>query len=301
MPQEAEPQPGDADWDIVSGVGLTAIGVAAVRAMEAVHDHPLVTDPYAASFVRAAASQLPSPLPVTPEEAARDAAFPWFTLSDYVAVRSRFFDEFFTMAGDAGIGQVVILAAGLDTRAFRLEWPSGMTVFEVDAPLVLAFKDHVLGADGAAATCDRRTVASDLREDWTAALRAAGFDTGRPAAWLAEGLFPYLTRDAQESLLASVHEISAPGSRFAVEFGDADMAAMADEPAIQEAASRVDWDFVALWETGERRNPASWLHDHGWTVAVTSIAAAADRYGRPLDVTPMAILGASLLISAEAI
>ena len=185
-----------ADWDVVSGVGVTALAAAAMRAVEGHHAEPLVRDPYAVAFVKAAADQLPSPLPVTPEEAAADPGFPWFGMAHYVAVRSRFFDGFFAAATGAGLRQAVILAAGLDTRTFRLDWMPGTTVYEIDAPMVLAFKDSVLAGQGAVPRCDRRAVAADLRTDWPAALREAGFDPAAPTAWLAEGLFPYLTDEA---------------------------------------------------------------------------------------------------------
>ena len=207
-----DPEP--AGWDIVSGVGVTALGAAAMRAMEGHHAEPLVRDPYAAAFVEAAASQLPGRMAVTPEEAAADPEFPWSGMAHYVAVRSRFFDDFFAAAAGAGLRQAVILAAGLDTRAFRLDWMPGATVYEIDAPMVLAFKDSVLAGQGAAARCDRRTVTADLRADWPAAVREAGFDPAVPTAWLAEGLFPYLTDEAIDDLLGQVHELSAPGSRI---------------------------------------------------------------------------------------
>jgi methyltransferase (TIGR00027 family) len=206
--------PESAGWDIVSGVGVTALGAAGMRAMEGHHPEPLVRDPYGAAFVEAAADQLPGRIPVTPEEAAADPDFPWFGVGNYVAVRSRFFDDFFAAAAGAGLQQAVILAAGLDTRAFRLRWMPGTTVYEVDAPMVLAFKDAVLAGQGAVGHCDRRTVTADLRTDWPTAVREAGFNPSEPTAWLAEGLFPYLGDEAMASLLGHVHKLSAPGSRI---------------------------------------------------------------------------------------
>src|SRR5580693_3534194 len=205
------------DWDIVSGVGITALGAAAMRAMEGYHAEPLVRDPYAAGFVEAVAGRLPRPMPVTPEEAAGDPDFPWPGMAHYVAVRSRSFDDFFAAAAGAGLRQAVILGAGLDTRAFRLDWMPGTTVYEIDAPMVLAFKDSVLAGQGAVPRCDRRTVAADLRADWPAAVREAGFNPAEPTAWLAEGLLPYLSDELMESLLGHVHKLSAPGSRIAAD------------------------------------------------------------------------------------
>lgn len=291
--------PEQADWDIVNGVGLTALGAAATRAIESRHPAPLVNDPYAAAFVRAAASQLPSPMPATPEEADRDQNFPWRALATYAGVRSKFFDSFCDAAAEAGIPQAVILAAGLDTRAFRLGWPSGTRVYEVDAPLVIAFKDRVLGSTSATPRCERHAVTCDLREDWPSALRRAGFDPELPAAWLAEGLLPYLQDDARETLLASADELSAPGSRLAVEHMDSAMAEMAREPVINAAATRLNLDFAAIVTAASEHDPATWLHRHGWSVTVKTASEVAEAYGRPLDDVPVDTLRTSLLINAE--
>ena len=136
-----------------------------------------------------------------------------------MAVRTKFFDEFFLDATNAGIRQVVILASGLDARAYRLPWPDGTTVYEIDQPQVIEFKSRTLAELGAQPTAHRRAVAIDLRDDWPAALRAAGFDPAQPSAWSAEGLLGYLPPDAQDRLLDTITELSAPGSRIATESG----------------------------------------------------------------------------------
>jgi methyltransferase (TIGR00027 family) len=288
-----------AGWDIVSGVGLTALGVAAVRAIEGHHPEPLVRDPYAAAFVRAAADQLPAPMATTPEEAAADPEFPWFAMAHHVAVRSKFFDDFFrTATAEAGIRQAVILAAGLDTRAFRLDWPSGAAVYEIDAPLVIAFKDSVLRDHGAAPRCDRRTVAIDLREDWPVALRDAGFDPASPAVWLAEGLFPYLTDEAIGALLSRVHELSAPGSRIAIEHLPVGVSTLSDTAA-QAVRSRAGEETAAMWVTEQRHDSAVWLRDHGWAAAVDPVPAVAESYGRPMTDTPLGTLRTALFITGR--
>ena len=194
-------------WDIVSSVGLTALVVAAGRSVDTHRRDGLISDPYAERFVAAAEPPTPLPTrPVTPRSDSEDEL--WQMMSGYMGVRTRFFDEFFDAAGRAGIRQAVILAAGLDARAQRLEWAPGTTLFEVDQPAVLAFKDEVLGEapGGGRPRCDRRTVAVDLRDDWTGALGGAGFDPSAPTAWLAEGLLPYLPAEAQEALLEAVDE-----------------------------------------------------------------------------------------------
>lgn len=279
-----DPEP--AGWDIVSGVGITALGAAAMRAMEGHHAEPLVRDPYAAAFVGAAAGQLPGPIPVTPEEAAADPGFPWSGMGHYVAVRSRFCDDFFAAAAGAGLRQAVILAAGLDTRAFRLHWQPGTTVYEIDAPMVLAFKDSVLASQGAVTRCERRTVTADLRADWPAALREAGFDPAAPTAWLAEGLFPYLTDEAMEFLLGHVHKLSAPGSRITADHMPGGTSAIEGSLA-REIQSRASEELTTIWIAGQQHDPASWLLVHGWTTGLSRVSWVASAYGRPMtDVQP---------------
>jgi methyltransferase (TIGR00027 family) len=132
-------------------------------------------------------------------------------MSDVMAVRTRYFDEFFAQGAKAGIRQAVILASGLDSRTHRLRWPSGTTVFEIDQPRVIEFKTATLTDLGAGPLADRRVVAIDLRQDWPAALRQAGFDADRPTAWIAEGLLGYLPPDAQDQLLDNITALSAEG------------------------------------------------------------------------------------------
>jgi methyltransferase (TIGR00027 family) len=296
-----------ADWDVTSGAGFMALAVAAARAVESRRASPLLRDPYAEAFVLAAA--LPSPVPTTPEAAAADQSFPWDMVNSYVAVRSRFFDEFFAAASDgasdgasdAGIRQVVILAAGLDTRAFRLEWPDGVTVYEVDAPLVLSFKEKVLRETGARARSVRNVVATDLREDWSAALRGAGFDPSLPTAWLAEGLLIYLPDDAKASVVAAVAELSAPGSRAAIDHITSPTGDMAANAAFREAARRTDFDIDVdtVWSAGQEYDPVEWLRASGWSVGVSPIAAVAEGYGRPLSPNLPEGMLTALLVTAH--
>jgi methyltransferase (TIGR00027 family) len=278
--------PKPADWNIVSGVGVTALGVAAMRAVESRHAEPLVCDPYAAAFVAAVAGQLPRPMPVTPEEAAADPDLLWSGMAHYVAVRSRFFDGFLAAAAGAGLRQAVILAAGLDTRAFRLDWTPGATVYEIDAPMVLAFKDSVLAGQGAMPRCDRRTVTADLRADWPAPLREADFDPATPTAWLAEGLVPYLTDEAIDFLLGHVHELSAPGSRITADHMPGGTSAIGDS-LTRGVASGADEELATIWIAGQQHDPASWLLSHGWTTSVSQASWVASGYGRPMtDLQP---------------
>jgi methyltransferase (TIGR00027 family) len=286
-----------ADWDIVTGVGLTALAVAGGRAIETHRPDRLVADPYAEAFVQAA--RPPVPIPTRPG-ADHHPAIPWESMATYMGVRSKFFDEFFASASEAGIRQVVLFAAGLDCRAFRLDWPSGTAVYELDAPRVLDFKDQVLDRQGVRPRCERRKVACDLREDWPSALREAGFDPGVPTAWLAEGLLPFLPDDAKETLLSRLNEVSASGSRIAAEHLNGDVATLLREPAFGEMANRFGFDLSELWPANQNHDVAGWLTGHGWAVTTDPAIAVADRYGRPFDDVLLQPMRSSLLITAQA-
>ncbi|ALE83137.1 SAM-dependent methyltransferase [Pseudonocardia sp. HH130629-09] len=283
----------DDQWDITSSVGVTALAVAAGRALETRRPDRLVEDPYAQRFVDAAGTL--SAVPQHPD----DPADPWVVQAGYQGVRSRFFDEALTGAGTT---QVVLLAAGLDARALRLPWPAGTTVFEVDQPKVLDFKDGVVAEAGMTPTARRVTVPVDLRHDWPAALAAAGFDPARPTAWLAEGLLPYLPVDAEQLLFERVHALSVPGSRIAVEhFGD-QVERIADDPSFRVAAQEMlpGTDVRELFFAEPRTEPCdAWLRRHGWTVTARTARDVAAGYGRPLGGTVADILGATTLLWAD--
>ena len=201
----------DDHWDIVSSVGYTALLVAGWRALHAVSPQPLVRDEYAKLFIAASQDPYLAGVLANPGTSVDETAFPRL-----YGVQTRFFDDFFSSAGEAGIRQAVIVAAGLDSRAYRLEWPDGTTIFEVDLPKVLEFKARVLNEQGATARARRSEVAADLRTDWPTPLKAAGFDPQIASAWSVEGILPYLTDDAQTTLFTRISELCAPGSRVAV-------------------------------------------------------------------------------------
>jgi methyltransferase (TIGR00027 family) len=231
----------DDTWDIATSVGTTAVMVAAARAAETEEPDPLIRDPYAKLLVSEAGTgvwenMLDGSLIAKVEEFDPEAAAIFRHMRSYQAVRTHFFDAHFAGAVAAGIRQVVILASGLDSRAYRLDWPAGTTVYEIDQPKVLAYKSATLAAHGATPSADRHEVPIDLRQDWPAALVAKGFDPEAPTAWLAEGLLMYLPADAQDRLFTQISELSAPGSRIAVETA----ASHADERSFR-AGGRRTW------------------------------------------------------------
>ena len=211
----------DESWVLASSVGATATMVAAGRAIATRDPRGLIDDPFAEPLVRAVGidfftKMIDGELDITdidPESAPRVQAN-----IDEVALRTKYFDEYFSRATDVGIRQAVILASGLDSRAYRLPWPDATTVYELDQPDVIEFKTSTLAGIGAVPAAQRRTVSIDLRDDWPAALRAAGFQDGSPTAWLAEGLLIYLPPEAQDRLFDNITALSATGSTIATEY-----------------------------------------------------------------------------------
>jgi len=269
-------------WDLASSVGATATMVAAARAMATTADNALINDPFAEPLVRAVGVDFFTRLvtgELRPEDLDSDSeSVGMQRMTDNMAVRTKFFDEFFLTATQAGIRQAVILASGLDSRAYRLAWPAGTTVYEIDQPDVIEFKTRTLAELGAEPTAKRRTVAMDLRYDWPSALIEEGFDPNQPTAWSAEGLLGYLPPDAQDRLLDTITELSVPGSRVAVEsLPNIDPAD--HEKAIermQAASARwrdhgFDLDFAELIYLGDRNEAASYLGDHGWQLSRNSV------------------------------
>lgn len=271
-------------WDIVSSVGATALGVATSRALETEQPDPLVRDDYAALFVTASGHEAMNRL--------LDAAptqSPSLMNSGGIGLRTKFYDDHFLAAAADGVRQAVILAAGLDARAYRLAWPSGTVVFELDQAKVLEFKREVLDEHRAVPAADRRAVAVDLRDDWPAALLDAGFDPAAPTVWSAEGLLPYLPGPAQDSLFALIENLSAPGSSLALDVlnRDMDLDLLAEFQAEHMSNTPMAViDLRELFYTDERAEPEPWFTSHGWTVNSLSVPDLSIRYHRPLPPIP---------------
>ena len=283
----------DDTWDIKSSVGSTAVMVAAARAFETEQPDALISDPYARLLVNNAGADVLWEAMLDPEVVAKieaideESAARMQHMRGYQAVRTHFFDSYFADAVAAGIRQVVILASGLDSRAYRLDWPAGTTVYEIDQPQVLDYKSSTLAEAGATPSADRREVAIDLREDWPAALRAAGLDPTKPTAWLAEGLLMYLPAEAQDKLFTQIGELSSAGSRVSAE--TAPMHAEERRQQMRERMKKVA-DELGLEETvdvGElmyrdehRANVADWLNEHGWRATAQNSIDEMHRLGR---------------------
>ena len=272
-------------WAITELVGATALGVAAARAVETAGGDPLIHDDFAQTLVSSAG-------PAWARLA--DPELAWLDGDehgqrahrlgiDYQAVRTHFFDEYFDNAVSAGIRQVVILAAGLDSRAYRLNWPPGTAVHEIDQPKVLDYKTGILERHGAVPTASRRPVPVDLRDDWPAALSATGFDRTQPTAWLAEGLLPYLPSDAQDRLFEMFTALSAPGSQVAIEVFGMNSRSNSQRWLRMRERLGLDVNVQALtYHEPDRSDAIQWLTDHGWQVNAVNNRDEMARLGRPV-------------------
>jgi methyltransferase (TIGR00027 family) len=266
------PRAHDDNWDLASSVGVTATMVAAGRAMATKDPRGLINDPFAEPLVRAVGVDLftkmmDGELDLDAIENASPARMQ--AMTDGMAVRTKYFDDYFIDATGTGVRQVVILASGLDARAYRLPWPDGTVVYEIDQPQVIEFKTTTLAGIGAEPTATRRTVAIDLRADWPTALKAAGLDTSAPTAWLAEGLLIYLPPEAQDRLFDNITALSAPGSTIATEFVPGIIDFDADRVREMSGAfrdHRVDIDMASLVYAGDRNHVVDYLRSKGWNV-----------------------------------
>jgi methyltransferase (TIGR00027 family) len=289
----------DDTWDIATSVGTTAVMVAAARAIETDSPDPLIRDPYAKLLVSEAGTgvwetMLDDSMVAKLESIDAESAAVFQHMRSYQAVRTHFFDTHFAAAVAAGIRQVVILASGLDSRAYRLDWPAGTTVYEIDQPKVLAYKSATLAAHGVTPSADRHEVPIDLRQDWPAALQREGFDPKAPTAWLAEGLLMYLPADAQDRLFAQITELSAPCSRIAVETA----ASHADErrqemrERFQRVADQLGIEQTVdvqdlIYHDDDRAVVVDWLNGHGWRATAQNSADEMRRLDRWVDGVPM--------------
>jgi methyltransferase (TIGR00027 family) len=307
------PRTDNDSWDITESVGSTALGVAAARAAETDSENPLIRDPFARAFLEAAGEGMWS-LMANPAKFAElanrepDVRAHMQMMIDFMAVRTAFFDEFFLQAAASGVRQAVILAAGLDARAWRLPWPQGTTVYELDQAKVLQFKSTTLQKQHAQPTSTLVSVAVDLRQDWPKALQEAGFDPSIPTVWSAEGLLRYLPAQAQDLLFERIQALSSAGSWLAVNAPaktalDPDLLARQRDQSqrFRSVASRmldVDVpDLEDLWYPEERTDVVDWLRAHDWEASAITMSQMLTRYGR--GVPDDTILPPTVFVSAQ--
>jgi methyltransferase (TIGR00027 family) len=266
-------------WDLASSVGATATMVAAARAAASRRPDPVIDDPFAEPLVRAVGLDLFTKVASGELDFADvddDAGFP--RMVDTFAARARFYDDYFAAAGAAGVRQVVIVASGLDARPYRLSWPAGTTLYEIDQPEVIEFKTKTLAALGAVAGVEHRPVGIDLREDWPTALLSAGFDSAQPTAWLAEGvLIGFLPPEAEVRLLDNVDAFSAAGSTFAADYGTVSAQTQTEQQQARIMTDRwrehgLDLHIPDLTYPGEHTDVAAYLREHGWDTDRSGLA-----------------------------
>lgn len=257
--------------EAVAGTGLL---VAAIRARESRRDDRLFDDPFAEKLAGAAgARDLDAAIAASGERS-----------TVQIVVRTRFWDEaLLRVTGRPAVRQVVLVAAGMDARAYRLDWPAGVTVYELDQPAVMEAKDRLLAGDTPRAR--RVPVGVDLTEDWPSALTASGFDATVASVWLMEGLLQYLDEAEVRALFARVDELSAPGSVLLYDVvGRTLLQSQAMAGLVKSMATQ-----GAPWLFGSD-NPGELAERHGWRAAVTDIAVPGNEWKRwfapavPMDV-----------------
>jgi methyltransferase (TIGR00027 family) len=277
----------------INMIGRTALEVARLRATEDRRPDRLFTDPYAAIFLDAAGFSVTSPL------AKKDATRGFEAImGEQVAVRTRFLDEALTAAVTDGCHQVVLVASGMDSRPWRLNWPPATDLFELDQRGVLQFKDKVM-ATRSEPHGVRHPVPVDLRADWTTELLRAGFRPDRKAVWLIEGVLYALDETAEDQLLAAIITVSAPGSRLAFDHVET-------SAPLRAALTQMHPGLVTLWQSGPT-DPAAWLRQHGWRPDLHALEPLAREYGRHIhpaydpekEGTAHAWLGRALLPSLK--
>ncbi|OAT69176.1 hypothetical protein AWB85_22005 [Mycobacteroides immunogenum] len=261
---------------------------AALRALESRRGHPLIDDPLSALLVNAANEPLSTALLAAgfPDTATEDGGR-MFMLLSAAGLMARYGDDFLLNEIRAGARQVVLFATGLDTRVYRLDWPDGTTVYEVDYPHTLEFGSGVLKEHGAVARVIHRQVpAASMTHPWGEDMCAAGFDPDQPTAWLiSPAIIAGLTGSDQDVLFERIIEMSAPGSVVNCDADNfvpsVDRWDAAVEPLAPEQVKAAN--IWMLTYPDARMRPGEWLAGHGWRTSTTTIAQIAAHYGRPYD------------------
>jgi methyltransferase (TIGR00027 family) len=243
-------------------IAATGLLVAAMRAEESAREDRLFNDPFAERLAGEEGRQLLAQATAETGES-----------SPQIVIRTRFWDEALLRAEADGVSQVVILAAGMDARAYRLPWQAGTTVYEVDQPQVIAIKDERLA--GEKARCLRIAVGIDLAEDWPNTLQSQGFSASSRTVWLIEGLLQYINASDVETLFARIDALSAPGSVLLYDIvGTTLMEAAFLQPTLEFMRQ-----LGAPW-TFSTDTPAALVEGRGWTATVTDVAEPGNSWNR---------------------
>ncbi|MGW0737711.1 SAM-dependent methyltransferase [Streptomyces sp. NPDC002851] len=230
-------------------VSYTSQWTAAARALESERSDALFNDPLARKLAEPRGFELLD-------------KYGGGGLVEFVAVRTRYLDDAINDLVGQGIRQVVLIAAGMDTRAFRLELPDDVTVYEVDHQALVEEKEKRLSRiDAPLPSVNLRRVGADLAGDWSAELRGAGFDPELPTLWIPEALLFFLTEEQSATLMRTFAANSAPGSWVAVDILSKELLR---SPATQIFLSALNEDGIPwLFGTDE---PEEFMAGTGWTV-----------------------------------
>jgi len=260
------------DSSFKSSLAETAHWTAAARSMETLREDALFADPWAAALAGKAGEAW----------LARSAGNAFGTLP--MVIRTRYFDDFLKEGvWQQGLRQVVILAAGLDTRAYRLEWPTGTILFELDKPEVLAYKQGILDPAGAKPSCERIAVAADLSADWVDSMVENGFTASAPTIWLLEGILFYLPNEIIGTILEQLSSVSAARSRLGFD--------IINQFTLTSPLTRAWINMQAMqgapW-IGWMDDPPGYLGKNGWQAALCQPGAPQANFGRwTLPVIPL--------------
>jgi methyltransferase (TIGR00027 family) len=256
-----------------SEVARTALFVAAVRARENQRRDRLFVDDLSSSLAGPEGRSWLADSEANPASNYHRDSFP------YLEVRTRFFDDWALKAlQDSAARQFVILGAGMDTRAFRLSWPSKVRLWEVDTPDLFELKEARLQAAGARARCERIVVEADLASQaWLDALTKLGLKRTVPTVWLAEGLFQYLDSADVNRIIEGAASLSAKESRFGAEIISEEYLKRPSNRSTLKARK----DRGTPWVFGTN-HPDALFGAHGWafegTVSALEEALLVDRW-----------------------
>jgi methyltransferase (TIGR00027 family) len=240
----------------------TARWTAAARALESARGDRLFYDPWATALAGA-------------EGAAWAANRSPDSLAPMV-LRIRFFDDFLQrITRENVVRQVVLMAAGLDTRAFRLSWPVGTSLFELDQPAVLQEKEQILRSAGAQPTCTRHIIEADLTHPWKEPLIKAGFDPERSSVWLLEGFLFYLPKNSITQILDEANALSAPGSWLGFDIINSKTLTSPYTRQWIEMQARSGAPWIGMLD-----DPVGFLAARGWTAAISQAGAPDANHGR---------------------
>ncbi|WP_250123447.1 SAM-dependent methyltransferase [Chroococcidiopsis sp. CCMEE 29] len=235
-------------------VSFTAKVMAAARAIETQRPDALFIDPFAEQLAGADAIQAAIPRLEEYEKRGRP----------FSSVRTRFFDDFL-MNCSHDVRQVVLLGAGMDTRAFRLNWKAGTHIYEIDHSDVLHYKESVLA--GIHPHCTRHSICADLKESrWSQLLLEQGYQSSEPSIWLLEGFLYYLNSTEVHNLLTKLKNMTILGSWFGTD-------------VINSVVLNGPDEWAKYWQSS-CDHPESFLANYGWKATAIQPGEKGASFGR---------------------